>query len=242
MAGFCRFVEHDHRLLVYLYVLQVISHWYVSCIIVGVCYENAVYSGVGGGESVGEYNFKSVGDNTTIYPLAKIVGAENIEIGSNVIIDDFVFIVASGPLYIGNYVHIASFTSITGGGECCLEDFSGLSSGVRVITGSDDFLGRSLTNPTVPDEFRSVNRSRVIIKAHAIIGANSVIFPGVTVGVGAAVGAASVVRKDLQSWGVYTGTPAKRIRPRRQDRIEKYEQKLYEAYGRPPRSFRNILL
>ena len=188
-----------------------------------------------------EYNFKSVGDNTTVYPLAKIVGAENIEIGSNVIIDDFVFIVATGPLYIGNYVHIASFTSITGGGACCLEDFSGLSSGVRVLTGSDDFLGGSLTNPTAPEEFRSVNRSQVVIKAHAIIGANTVILPGVTVGVGAAVGAASVVRKDLQPWGVYMGTPAKRIRGRRQDRIEQYEQQLFARNGRPPRIFRNIL-
>ena len=189
-----------------------------------------------------EYNFKSVGDNTTVYPLAKIVGAENIEIGSNVIIDDFVFIAARGPLYIGNYVHIASFTSITGGGACCLEDFSGLSSGVRVLTGSDDFLGGSLTNPTVPEEFRSVTRSQVVIKAHAIIGANTVILPGVTVGVGAAVGAASVVRKDLQPWAVYTGTPAKRIRGRRQDRIEQYEQQLFARYGRPARIFRDILL
>ncbi len=188
-----------------------------------------------------EYNFKSVGENCTIYPLAKIVGAENIELGSNVIIDDFVFIVATGPVYIGNYVHIASFVSITGGGACCLEDFSGLSSGVRVITGSDDFLGRALTNPTVPDEFRRVNRSSVVIKAHAIVGANSVILPGVTIGVGAAVGAASVVRKDLEEWGVYTGIPAQRIRARRRDRIEQYEQQLFQTYGRPPRSFRDML-
>ncbi|MEK8090577.1 hypothetical protein [Thermithiobacillus plumbiphilus] len=187
-----------------------------------------------------EYKFKSVGENVTIYPLAKIVGAENVEIGSNVIIDDYVFIVATRPVFIGNYVHVASFTSITGGGECYLEDFCGLSSGIRVVTGSDDFLGLGLTNPTIPSEFRAVKRSYVEIKAHAIIGANSVILPGVTVGVGAAVGAGSVVRKSLDPWNIYAGNDARLIGERRRDRILRYEQELYLRYGTPPRCFRDL--
>ncbi len=185
-----------------------------------------------------EHTFKSVGTDVTIYPQAKIVGAENIEIGSHVIIDDFAFIVATAPMFIGNYVHIASFVSITGGGECWIEDFAGIAAGVRLVTGSDDFLGGGLTNPTVPKEYRSVSRSFVIVGAHALIGTNSVVLPGVTIGEGAAIGACSLVRKDAQSWSVYAGVPAKRMFARRADVILRYEQQLYAQYGRPPKAFR----
>lgn len=184
------------------------------------------------------YAFKSVGSDVTIYPQAKIVGAENIEIGSHVIIDDFAFIVATGPTFIGNYVHIASFVSITGGGECWIEDFAGIAAGARLVTGSDDFLGKGLTNPTVPGEFRAVSRSFVNVGAHVLIGTNSVVLPGVSIGEGAAIGACSLVRKNIEPWSVYAGVPAKRMLARRSDIILRYEQELYARYGRPARLFR----
>ncbi|MFQ5542952.1 MAG: acyltransferase [Nitrospiria bacterium] len=185
--------------------------------------------------------FKSIGKDVTIYPMAKIVGAEMIEIGSHVIIDDFVFIQATAPIYIGNYVHIASFVSIGGGGVLSMEDFSGLSSGVRVFTGSDDFKGNSLTNPTIPPSFRSVQRSWVDIKAHAIIGANTVILPGVTIGTGAALGACSLARKNLKPWTVYSGNPPKALGVRPPDKILQNEQDLYQKYGKPEKCFRDMI-
>ena len=42
------------------------------------------------------------------------------------------------------------------------------------------------------------------------IGANCVIMP-VTVGEGAIIGAGSFVNKDLDPWGIYAGSPAKKI-------------------------------
>ncbi|WP_462379133.1 acyltransferase [Pseudomonas sp. Marseille-QA0892] len=158
--------------------------------------------------------FRSVGNNVRIYEGAKIFGREHIYICDNVIIDDFVFIYATAPLFIGSHVHIASFTSITGGGVVILEDFCGLSSGVRITSGSEDFLGGGLTNPTVPDRFRKVHRAFVHIGRHAIVGANAVILPGVTVAGGCAVGAGSVVSKRLDAWGIYVGAPARRIKSR----------------------------
>jgi acetyltransferase-like isoleucine patch superfamily enzyme len=160
------------------------------------------------------FGFRRLGRNVRIYSGAKIIGAEFITLGDNVIIDDFVLIYARAPTIIGSHVHIASFCSLTGGGELRLGDFSGLSSGVRVVTGSDDFLGGSLTNPTVPSEFRQVLRSHVNIGRHAIVGANTVLLPGCTIGEGAAVGAGSLVNRDLAPWGVYVGSPARRIRER----------------------------
>lgn len=184
--------------------------------------------------------FRAVGRNVRIYPGAKIIGAEWISIGDDVIIDDFVFIQAAAPSHIGNRVHIASFASISGGGVFCLEDFSGLSSGVRILTGSEDFMGGGLTNPTIPPELRAVARSRTVLRAHAIVGANSVVLPGVTIGAGAAVGALSLVRKSLEPWTVYAGNPLRAIGSRPSQRILELEQALYQRYGRPQREYRDL--
>jgi acetyltransferase-like isoleucine patch superfamily enzyme len=126
--------------------------------------------------------------------------------------------------------------SIAGGGELIMEDFVGLSSGSRVYTGNDDYLGESLTGPTVPSPYRVPIRSFVHIKKHAIVGANTVILPGVTIGEGVAIGANSLVTKDCEPWMIYVGSPAKPLRPRRSEIILELEaqlrKKLYDAQGR----------
>ncbi|MCK4818097.1 acyltransferase, partial [bacterium] len=129
-------------------------------------------------------DFKRIGKNVKIYPLVKILNPEVISIGDNVIIDDFVLMDGGKGIKIGNYVHIASFCNITGGGKFVMEDFSGLSSGVRVFTGTEDVSGSSLTNPTIPLKFRNVTRTFVVIKKYAVLGPNVVILPGVTIGEG----------------------------------------------------------
>ena len=165
------------------------------------------------------------------FPFTKIIGREYIRFGKNIIIDDFVLIYAADEHVIGDYVHIASFTSITGGGKFHIHDFACLSSGCRILTGSDDFLGEGLTNSTIPSEFRAVKRDVVTIKKHAIVGANTVVFPGVTIGEGCAVGAGSVVTRDLKPWGIYVGSPARRIKERPKDKILMCERQLREQYG-----------
>ena len=179
---------------------------------------------------VSQMGFRAVGRNVRIYSGAKIIGAEHISIGDNVIIDDFVMIYARTPTVIGSHVHIASFCSITGGGDLVMGDFSGLSSGVRVITGSDDFLGGGLTNPTIPEAYRSVARSHVHIGRHALIGANAVVLPESEIGDGCAVGAASLVHKTLAPWGVYVGVPVKRIRERPSEIILAQEDALAASH------------
>ena len=139
------------------------------------------------------------------FEYTKIIGIENIDFGKYIIIDDFALIYAKEKIRIGNYVHIASFTSISGGGELIMEEFSGLSSGCRVITGSDDFKGCGFGNPTISEVFRNTNIGKVIIGKFAIIGTNSVILPNVKIGDGVAVSAGSIVSKDLDPWGIYIG-------------------------------------
>jgi galactoside O-acetyltransferase len=153
-----------------------------------------------------------------------------------VIIDDYVFLMGGEETRIGSFVHIASFASITGGGRFTMEDFSGLSSGVRVFTGNEDYSGGCLTNPTVPAPYRRVERSFVRLEKHAIIGANTVILPGVTIGEGAAVGANCLVTRDCKPWTVYFGAPARPLRPRPSTKMLELERELratlYDADGR----------
>jgi galactoside O-acetyltransferase len=165
------------------------------------------------------------------HPQTKIIGVENIDFGRPVIIDDFVLIYAGcRRLKIGNYVHIACHSSLTGGEEIVMEDFSGLSQGVRVLTGTDDFKFWGFGNPTVAEKYRNTTRAPIHIKRFAIVGANAVILPGVTLGEGAAVGAGSVVTKTLDPWGIYIGN--RRIGDRDRDGVlSNYEQFLLD-HGR----------
>lgn len=162
-----------------------------------------------------------------IFELAKIINQENLTLGSNSQIDDFVFLNAGVKTEIGRFVHIASFCSVIGGGEFVMEDFSGLSAGCRIITGSDDFLGGGLTNPTVPEKYTNVTKSKVHICKHAIIGTNVTILPGVTIGEGAAVGAGVIVRKSLKPWTVYVGAECREIKIRPKEKILALERQLW---------------
>ena len=179
--------------------------------------------------------FAKIGQDVVVWPLAKIVSPATISVGDSVIIDDFVLIMGGARTDIGSFVHIASFVSITGGGELTLEDFVGISSGTRVFTGDDDYLGGCLTGPTVPSLYRQPIRSSVHIGKHAIIGANSVILPGIRIGEGVAIGAHSLVKQDCEPWTIYVGCPAKPIRLRPSERILELErqlrQDLYDARG-----------
>lgn len=182
-----------------------------------------------------QLELSQIGQDVMIWPQAKIVIPEVITIGNSVIIDDFVFIMGGQSTRIGSFVHIASFTSITGGGELVMEDFTGLSGGVRVYTGNEDYSGNFLTNPSVPAPYRLPMRSFVHIKKHAIVGANTVILPGIVIGEGAAIGANCLVTKNCEPWKIYFGSPAKAIRRRPKERIIELEEQLrhevYDANG-----------
>lgn len=175
----------------------------------------------------------------TVYPRAVLVERESIVFGQPVVIDDFVFIGPHRSVVIGNYVHIASHASITGGGDILIADFAGVSSGARILTGTDDFAGGSLTGPCIPDEFRAVTRGRVLISSHAVIGANAVVLPNIIIGEGATVGAGSVVTRDLEPWGVYAGAPARLLKKRPREAVLAAEEAFYVRHGRPDPPFRN---
>jgi galactoside O-acetyltransferase len=156
-------------------------------------------------------------ENVKTFEFTKIVGVENIEFGQNIIIDDFTLIYATAPIKIRDYVHIGCFTSITGGASLFIDEFVAISQGCRILTGTDDFVGWGFGNSTIDEKYRNTKRLPVRIGKFSIIGANSVILPGVTIGEGCAIGAGSVVTKNLEPWGVYIGN--KRIKNRNKEGI-----------------------
>lgn len=160
--------------------------------------------------------FKSLGKNVLVSDKAAIYDFSEIELGDNTRIDDFCVI--SGKVSIGRNVHIAVFCNVAGGeAGLVMEDFSGLAYGCHVFTQSDDYSGQSLTNPTVPIQFKKEIKSPVHIGRHCIIGACSVILPGVILAEGTSVGAMTMVNKKTEPWSVYFGIPAKRIKRRSRD-------------------------
>lgn len=166
------------------------------------------------------------------FEYTKIIGIESIEFGKNIIIDDFVLIYAKEKIKIGNFVHIASFSSISGGGELVMEDFSGLASGCRIVTGSDDFKEWGFGNPTVANQFRNSKVGKVYIGKFAIIGTNSTILPDVNIGEGASVAANSLITKDLEPWSIYVGN--KKVGERNKEEVLKN----YESFLATPESER----
>lgn len=159
---------------------------------------------------INDLPFAARGRNALIHARVNLVNVENISFGKNVRIDGDVTILATGRVHIGDYVHIGAQCYLAGAAGLEMHDFSGLSQGVKIYTSSDDYSGEHLTNPTVPKEFLGTQEGRVVLGRHVIIGAGSVILPGVTVAEGCSIGALSLVRATTEPWGIYSGIPARR--------------------------------
>ena len=69
-------------------------------------------------------------------------------------------------------------------------------------------------NSGVPIKEQGYREADIIIEDDVWIGANSVITSGVHVGKGAIIGAGSVVTKNIPSYAIAAGTPAKVIKQR----------------------------
>lgn len=169
-------------------------------------------------EQLTSMGFKSLGRNIKISDKAAIHNPDQIEMGDNVRIDDFC--VVSGKVTFGRNVHIAVFCNIAGGVEgISFHDFSGLAYGCHVFSQSDDYTGAALTNPTVPARFKKERKAAIVVGRHCIVGTNSLIFPGVVLAEGCSVGAMSMVTKSTEPWMVYSGIPAKKLKPRKRDMV-----------------------
>ena len=170
-------------------------------------------------EQLKQLGFKHLGKNVKISNRASIYNYDQISIGDNSRIDDFCVI--SGKINIGRNVHITPTCLVAGGIEGIIfEDFTTLAYGVKVFTQSDDYSGETMMNSTVPKKYKNEFMKEIIIKKHSIIGAGSIIMPGVILEEGTSIGAMSLVLKSTISWGIYVGVPVKRLKNRKKDLLE----------------------
>ncbi|PSW35767.1 O-acetyltransferase [Photobacterium phosphoreum] len=170
-----------------------------------------------------ELNFKYLGNNVQISEKASIYNPELISIGNNSRVDDFCLL--SGNIQIGANCHITPMCLVAGGEPgIIIGDFVALAYGVKVFSQSDDYSGLTMTNSTVPKKYKNEKKEKVIIEDHVIIGANSVIFPGVNVLVGTSVGACSLLIKSTDEWSIYIGNPAEKLKLRSKKILELEKQ------------------
>lgn len=90
-----------------------------------------------------------------------------------------------------------------------LEDGVSIAGGTRLLCHQRDFK-----DYFVGSDYNTLGYTikPIVLKKGCLIGMESFVLPGVTVGEGAIVGAGSLVTKDIPAWTVATGRPAKVVR------------------------------
>ena len=185
---------------------------------------------------------KQYGSDVHISRKASIYGAENVIIGDNVRIDDFCIL--SGRVEIGNNVHIAAYSALYGGTEgIFIGNFANISSRVSIYSVSNDYSGKSMTNPTIPDEYKEVIKSSVHIGEDVIIGSTSVVLPGVNIAEGGSFGAFSLINQDTEEWTIYAGIPVKKLKERsRRAKMMEKEYIAKQTFGGAKLKRKNFLM
>ncbi len=119
----------------------------------------------------------------------------------------------------GDYVYVGSHSQLPP--HVHVGNYSSLSAHVAIV-GSD----HNYDNPGMPIVFSGRPPSCVTtIGADVLIGHGAILLRGITIGNGAVIGAGAVVTKDVPSYAVVAGTPAKILRYRFDER----ERAVHEA-------------
>ena len=163
-------------------------------------------------------SFKKLGKNVLISKNAIIIGANNISLDDNVRIDAFTFLISpKGFIKIGKFTHISTHVLISGHCGFKLGKFSGLGSGVKIYTSSEDYSGEGICNLNLStkkinfSKFQKIIENQVNIGDHTNIGANSVILPGSVIGKNSSISACSIVKAKLKGGYIYMDSPLKPI-------------------------------
>jgi len=113
---------------------------------------------------------------------------------------------------IGKRVHIAQGCILVDGDVLILEDYVGLSPGVKIFTNSESPRdGNTMSGPIIPERYEAFIRVPVVVRKDAFLSTNAVVLPGVTIGEGAVVGANAVEKKGILSYCIAAGAPTQVI-------------------------------
>ena len=105
--------------------------------------------------------------------------------------------------------------------------------GTKILTGTYKLNGY-YSMEFLPDGCGAVEFGNVVIKNDAYLGANCTVLPGVNIHEGAVAGANTLVNKDLEPWGIYVGTPCRKVGERKKPSLEQQEKLLSNIdWGNP---------
>jgi acetyltransferase-like isoleucine patch superfamily enzyme len=158
---------------------------------------------------------KKLGKNVLIDVGVFLNGPANISISDFVWIDVGCILSAYlGEISIGRRVHIAPMSILGARAPIILEDYVGLSSGVRIYSNTEHPIeGKRMSGPMIPEDMKAFYSAPVILRKDSFVGTNGVILPGVELGEGAVVGANAVISKSIAPWAIVVG-PGKFVRHR----------------------------
>lgn len=162
----------------------------------------------------------SIGNNTFIKgKIVKRSSQSNISIGRECLVEGLVVtekddsqISIGDNVFIGNATVIDCASSITINDDvlisydCIVSDND--SHSIKYSERRNDLVSWKQKRK----DWRNVRQAPIVISKGAWIGARSVILKGVYIGEGAVVGAGSVVTKDVETYTIVAGNPAKLVR------------------------------
>ena len=166
------------------------------------------------GDNVRE-KLRSCGKGVKIYPMAKITFPQVVDLADNCRIGDFVFMFGGEGVKIGEHTDVQPHTTFWGGGLTIIGDRVSTGPGTVFLSATySHAAGLKMVDGLGEGSAKAIG-GKLVIGNDVYIGAKSIIMP-VTIGEGAVIGAGSFVNKDLEPWGIYVGSPAKKIgeRPR----------------------------
>jgi len=179
-------------------------------------------------ESLG---FAKLGEDVLIHSTVVIVDCGKISFGSRIRIDPYVIISTQGGVEFGNNIHIGGHCVLAGRAAIRFDSFVTISHSVGVYTSDEDYSSGMLTNPTVPDGFRTARTAPISFGRHSAAGAGSVILPDASFAEGSILGALSMIKQPMEPWSIYAGIPARRMRERRRDLLEREQEYLTSLKG-----------
>ncbi|PIP86566.1 hypothetical protein COV42_03050 [Candidatus Campbellbacteria bacterium CG11_big_fil_rev_8_21_14_0_20_44_21] len=130
--------------------------------------------------------------------------------GKGLIIRDWVTIKFPERVVIGNHVGISEYTLIDGDGGIEIGEYTRIASHVSVVS-----FGHNYERKDELIKLQGKRRKGIKIGRDVWIGAGVRILDGVEIGDGAIVGAGSVVKRNIPSFSVAVGVPAKVIKERK---------------------------
>lgn len=151
-----------------------------------------------------------------------IAAGDNVSIGRNSIIECTGVIRELGEgLIIGDNVGIAPNVFIAVRGNVSIGDNTIIGPGVKIH--SENHIFAELNKPI---RLQGSDRKGISIGNDCWIGSGSIILDGVTIGDGVVIAAGAVVNKDIDSYTIAGGVPAKHIKDRKnkKDRLTEGEE------------------